>query len=767
MKQLLYCFIVIAFSTIHTIAQTDFPIGSWKSHLPYRIGRYVSQSDTKIYYATDLSVLSLDKEDLSVQFFSTVNGLSNVRVKLVKYSRFNNTLMVVYENSVIDLIKENEILTISNIKNFNNIVGNKTINDLFIEDGPNVYLAADYGVSKLDIEKGLFVFTTFTGVKVKSVLSHQGKIYAATEEGIYSAAENNLNLDDFGNWNLLDEADGFPQDYTSQNLAIYNDEIYLDINDSLLYKLNDNQLTRIHQEEGFSLKFLSAEGEHLLAGFSCGNCNGKVLYFNQSGLVRSAANDCVNRPLYAIEDEKGNTWFADAWRDYRYSLQGEDFCKRLSFNSPFSKNVTDIAIMNDEVWIAAGGVTTQFNYLFRSDGFFSLIDGNWQEYNRNNQAPLQNLFDFYKIAIHPENGNPYIGSFLDGLAIFEKNEFVIYDDSNSSLNNATGDLSRTRVSGLAFDGNNNLWVSNHSAARPFSIFANDGEWYSFKPSCTSEKEYLDVVVDNFGYAWFIIDGESAGVLVYDTQENLANPSDDRCKVFTAGNSGLPTNSVNSIAVDLEGDIWVGTSDGAVVFQCGPNVFDDCDVTPITTDQDEFNLGFLLSGNDVRSIAIDGANQKWFGTTNGIFVQSADGKEQVGRFTTENSPLFDDIIIDMAINHNTGEIFIGTAEGIISYRGEATEGKSVNSKNVYAFPNPVRPEYRGPIAIKGLAQDANVKITDVNGQLIYETKAFGGQAVWDGNDYNGRRASSGVYLVFSTSKNLNNPDAIVTKILVMN
>ncbi|MEL7021427.1 MAG: two-component regulator propeller domain-containing protein, partial [Bacteroidota bacterium] len=403
---------------------------------------------------------------------------------------------------------------------------------------------------------------------------------------------------------------------------------------------------------------------------------------------------------------------------------------------------------------------------FRQTGFYSLVAGEWTAYNRNNTTALAELFDFYTILTNTATNEVYAGSFLDGLVVFDGTNFTVYDDSNSSLNNAIGDENRTRVSGLALDATGNLWISNHAAERPFSVRTTTGDWQSFSTSrCAgNDANLLEVLVDDNGYKWFTSNTSSVGLLVYDTGV-LEDNSDDRCRVFTSTNSALPNNTVKDIVVDQDGDVWVGTSEGVVVFQCGPQVFDNCDATEITTDQDETNLGRLLSGNEVSAVAIDGGNNKWFGTTNsGIFVQSPDGREQLAHFNINNSPLLSNTITDISIRDKTGEVFIGTSEGLMSYRAQATSGGVVNSNNIYAFPNPVRPEYDGDIAITGLAQNADVKITDVNGQLIYETRAQGGQAIWDGNDYNGRRASTGVYLVFSTNNNLNNPDAAVAKIL---
>jgi ligand-binding sensor domain-containing protein len=351
-----------------------------------------------------------------------------------------------------------------------------------------------------------------------------------------------------------------------------------------------------------------------------------------------------------------------------------------------------------------------------------------------------------------------------GLLEMDGDKFTFYNDTNSPL--ATGaDPERIRVGGLAFDNNKDLWISNNSAQNPIVVYKNDGTWQN--DFSTTSKGLRQVVIDNSGNKWFTVDGGSQGVVIFN-EGNLEDPNDDQVRILNTSNSQLPINIVNSLAVDLDGDVWVGTNEGVVVFECGSNVFDpNCQGSKRIVQVDGFNA-YLLETEIVTTIAVDGANRKWFGTKNGIFVQSPSGEEQVAFFDKDNSPLFDNSVTDIAIDPSIGEVFIGTTSGLISLRYDATEGQVVNSNNVYAFPNPVRPDYSGPIAIKGLARDANVKITDINGQRVYETTALGGQAIWDGKDYNGKRASSGVYLVFSTStQQAENPDAIVTKILFIN
>jgi hypothetical protein len=221
-----------------------------------------------------------------------------------------------------------------------------------------------------------------------------------------------------------------------------------------------------------------------------------------------------------------------------------------------------------------------------------------------------------------------------------------------------------------------------------------------------------------------------------------------------------------VETDLNGDVWVGTSEGPVVFECDP--FEtNCRGSRRKVLQDSI-VAFLLETEDILCIEVDGANRKWFGTRNGIFVQSSDGEIQELKLDINNSPLIDNTINDLDFDGSTGLMYIATAQGIQAYRTDATEGtRSHIPENVYAYPNPVRPEFVGDIAIKGLARDANIKITDINGKLIYETKANGGLALWNGRDYNGNRAASGVYLVFSaSSQDLDNVDSFVTKIMVI-
>ncbi|HET9433497.1 MAG TPA: two-component regulator propeller domain-containing protein, partial [Chitinophagaceae bacterium] len=266
---------------------------------------------------------------------------------------------------------------------------------------------------------------------------------------------------------------------------------------------------------------------------------------------------------------------------------------------------------------------------------------------------------------------------------------------------------------------------------------------------------------------WIVSPKGNGLIVFNDNATIDNSADDKWELYQsgAGIGNLPTNNVLSIAKDKNGFIWIGTADGIAVIQCPQNVFSPqgCDaLLPVVTESG-FNQ-YLFKGEEVRSIAVDGADRKWVATKNGAWLISADGDGVIHRFTEENSPLLSNNVKGIAIDSKTGEIFFATANGICSFRSTATEGGETNS-NVLVFPNPVPPGYGGTIAIRGIVNNAIVKITELDGRLVYQTRALGGQAVWDGKDYKGRRISSGVYLVLISDDG--RKENLATKIIFIN
>jgi hypothetical protein len=296
----------------------------------------------------------------------------------------------------------------------------------------------------------------------------------------------------------------------------------------------------------------------------------------------------------------------------------------------------------------------------------------------------------------------------------------------------------------------------------------DGKWASFTlPDVASRYNMGQVLVNRTDDKWLIVLSGHDMVVVDKTGERKK-----RLLVTSYFNNGQNEiynrmNDVYCIAEDNDGAIWLGTSKGVAVYNNPGRIWDTDNFYAIqpSLDLNDDLYHPLLENETVTTIAVDGANRKWLGTKNsGVYLVSESGTEEILHFTTSNSPLFSDNIVSIAINQKSGEVFIGTEKGMISYMGEAIEGKSTYD-SVYVYPNPVRETYDGPVTITNLIENSEVKITDIAGNLVFRTTSLGGQAIWDGTNLNGRRVKTGVYLVFCNDEL--GEETHVTKLLFIN
>lgn len=762
-------------------AQTNVPfpsagIGQWRQHLPWQRAVSVTQSDTKVFYATEWAVVEIEKSDRSANFLTKVEGLSDVGINFIRYNPAAGVLLITYTNSNIDLrnVSTGSVDNLPFIQRNVNIIGDKKIYDASFE-GKKAYLATGFGILKMDLEAAEVEYTVFTGVPVRSVAVYGSFLYAGTEEGIYRLPVDDVNPADFSRWHLLGDSEGFPQGRTANCLTVSNNALFLGLENALC-RYDGARFDTVTVNPSKKVIFQSAEGAGLVVGWRRDNndFNGRIQYLEPGSSSPYDINfPCESFvPNYAVEDGSRRFWIADGNDDFRYYDAAAGTCDRFRFNSPYNEACAEIAVVRNKVYVAPPGHDVNLNPNYFGFGIYILdTDGQWKRfYGESNPEIKDGDCDrsWWRVAPHPTEDKFYVSSFVGGLveALNGGAEAKCYNQYNSILQNAgQSGANRTAIAGLAFDEGGNLWMANYDAVAPIAVLKKDGTLRNF--SAAPSNNLLQVAVDRNGYKWFVV-GFNGGVLVYDSGQDIDSPADDRYRLITTANSVLPTNNVLCVTVDLDGDVWVGTQQGTVSFECGSNVFDaNCKGSRRIVNVGGFN-GYLLENEEVRTIAVDGANRKWFGTATGIFVQSPSGDTQEAHFTSTNSPLPDNAINDIAINQLTGEVWIGTTKGIVSYRGEATQGGALNSEKAYAYPNPVQPGYDGPIAIYGLARDANVKITDVAGNLIYEGKALGGQAVWNGRDYLGRRAASGVYLVFATSSaSFDSPDAIIAKVVILN
>ncbi|MGA1544562.1 MAG: two-component regulator propeller domain-containing protein [Saprospiraceae bacterium] len=776
----------LVFSFIITLAYGQNAIGEWKNHLPFQVGLEVSQSETHIYYSSGLGIVSIDKNTQEYSFLTTVEGLSYASINTIKYLNSPiNGLMVAFENSTLDIVLNEKIISLNQIANFKNFTGTKRINKIQQDSDGKVYLATSYGISVIDPLSFEFKFSTFTGFNVNDVLVYDQYIYLSSNEGIFRTALSNPFPENFSAWELLGESFNLPNYYTAGPMTLWNQQLFFEVSGEVM-AFDGSFAFPFFTKEGYDIQYLSAEQKGLLIGLTClSSCNnGAVVYFpDEYQNPITLDPPCINRPKYGIEDQFGSFWLADGWSNFRriVDLVYND-CETFSFNSPYAPSTYSISKGKESIWVAAGGVNPTFGYKFLDYGVYELSQNGWKNYNRNTSRAFwgrdeiygsggddDDLLDILTVAEHPENGNIYFGSFYEGLLELQENNYTLFDNTNSSLTNTIGDSKRTRISGLAFDDDLNLWVINHLAAKPLSVLLPDKSWKAFNPSC-GILELHQVKIDNYGNKWVVSNSNGAGFIVFN--ENLLEvETDNQCKTFSSSNSELPTNRTNCLEIDQNGEVWVGTDQGIAIFDCGNDPFDNnCRGTKRLFEQNGIVTN-LLSSEEIISLAIDGANRKWVGTKNGVFLLSEDGLRQLSHYTIDNSPLPSNTITAIFVEPTSGIVYFGSDKGMVSLKSDATTASKFHAQPLLIYPNPILPEYNGPIVIDGLAQNARVKITSITGDLVFETIANGGRAIWNGLNTTGQRVSTGVYLVFSSGEidffNSQKPDAATGKIFFTN
>ncbi|MCW3074158.1 MAG: hypothetical protein JWP69_1227 [Flaviaesturariibacter sp.] len=728
------------------------PIGNWREHLPYNSTIDVTASSQKIYAATPYSLFSVSREDGEISRLSKVSGLSETGISTIHFDQTGDKLFIAYTNSNIDVIDTKRINNIPDLKR-ENIAGDKSIYHIYT-DGDRAYLSTGFGVLILNTVKYETADTWLIGnggqpVKTNMFAKDVAFFYAATEQGLKRTPVTTSNPADFSAWGNLSGSNGLSAtackgvfSMAGKLFAWQRDSVFVQTGATWsLFFANGFPIVSVNATD---TKLVIAQS-NVLGGIS------RVLLLNVDGTTFKTIQQAapISYPQKAIITG-GETWVADRfgglskWTGNSY----ESFVP----NSPGGIATGEIIAYNDIVYAAAGSVNESWIYQYNRNGIFRLGDGQWTGYNSFNTPQLDSVLDFITVAVDPRDETVWGGSYGGGLVhIKGANSFQIYKQT-SPISATIGDPTSYRVSGLAFDLANNLWVVNYGADKFLHVLKNDGSWQSFTaPFLLNQNAAAQVLIDDADQKW-IVGPKGNGLIVFSHGASIQNLGDDQWKRYSAGagNGNLPAGDVLSIAKDKSGFIWVGTSDGIGVIQCPEAVFSTtCEaILPIVSGGNFAN--YLFKGEEVRSIAVDGADRKWVATQNGVWLVSPDGDILIAHYTEENSPLLSNDVKHIGINGATGEVFFGTDKGISAFRGTATEGSETMS-DVVVFPNPVPPNHNGLIGIKGLKTGSFVKITELNGRLVYQTRSAGGQATWNGKDYKGQSVASGVYLILVTNE----------------
>ncbi len=737
-------------------------MGTWQNYLSYSNAVKVAEADDKIFCATEGGLFYVDYQDNSLNLLSGINGLNDFGIRTIAYSSQNKVLVVAYKNGNIDLVFPNRVINLPDIKR-KSITGDKTIYNILFA-GTDAYLSCGFGVvavnlAKQEIKDTYSVGPNGSAIPVFDLETDGDYLYAATAGGILQASLRNTNLLDYRNWRQITDIPHADSKFS--NLAVFNNQLIAvytpeQWSGDKIYIRRNNQWLPVFPEAGF-VSDLQVNNNYLaIAGreeiFLYGNdfvLSGRINSYNLNGKTI--------KPVYprsAAVGKNGSLWIAD-YSNGLVRLSGQKF-EPLLPDGPVNNSVFSLTSSGEELWVAAGGRTDDWNNNFRYPAFQRFSEGSWSPFTGNQFPEMTGFFDIVAVAPDPlVPGHVFAGSWGGGVLEFQDNQLVKrFTNQNSILQTAlpqTPDAPYVRIGGLAFDRDGTLWITNSETTNALVSLQKNGEWKSYNLTEVSGNQYNigPIIVTSTNDKWIVVPrGRDLYVVNSDVSKKKQLPV---TSYFNNGQQEIfnRMNDVYSIVEDQKGDIWVGTSKGVAVFSNPGRIWQD---KTFYATQPSLELGDglyhpLLEKETVTAMAVDGANRKWLGTKNaGVYLVSESGDREILHFTAENSPLLSNTITAIATNPKTGEVFFGTAEGLISYQGDAPTGED-DFSGVYVYPNPVRETYQGPIVITGLMKNSDVRITDISGNLVYQTKSLGKQAVWDGKTLNGKRAATGVYLIF--------------------
>ncbi|MBL7965712.1 MAG: T9SS type A sorting domain-containing protein [Prolixibacteraceae bacterium] len=741
-------------------------IGEWTDYQSYANAKNVVDTGDKIYCVTEGGLFSYNKTDNSVQKMSGINGLSDAGIQRLAYNKEKGIVLIAYQNANIDLLIGNDIFNLSDIKR-KQISADKTINNIMFS-GNLAYLSCGFGIVVINIDRKEIKDTYFIGkdggyLNVLDMATDGIHIYAATGNGVYKALAAEPNLQNYNNWvkqQNIPHPDGkfskieFFKGKVIANYTTPDDQWSGDE----LYELSGNSWIRFLPEIRYASD-ITSNGSYIVFSsreevFVYNDKMEKVKYVNkysfQDGEETSIRTRCAEL------DAQNILWIADQKHGL---IKLGTAAERIVPEGPADNAIFSLSMNGQDLWVASGGRDNAWDNMWIEPKFQLNREGDWTLFDSKTFTVTNGFKDIVCVAADPKNpDHVFAGSWGGGVLEFNAGKFVKrFDNFNSTLQTAIPgqpDAPYVRIGGMDFDSKGNLWVTNSEVGKNLSVYQTDGTWKAYELSGIANKYSIGkVVVTQDDDKWILVPRGKGQSLYVLNSTNTAQKEQQVVARFvnSEGEFFTEMSNVLSMVEDKNGEIWVGTTTGVAVFSNPKKVWTESVLYATRPGLDLKDNIFhpLLQTETVTAIAVDGANRKWFGTkTSGVFLISEDGEKELEHFTTENSPLLSNEITDIAVNEQTGEVFFGTAAGLISVMGEATAPNDEFS-DVYVYPNPVRETHDGPIVVKGLVDDTDVKITDISGNLVYKTTSLGGQAIWDGKNLNGNRCKTGVYLIFMT------------------
>ena len=726
---------------VFQVLAQNIPVGTWRTHAAYNQAFSVARAGDKIYAGTSGGLFYYDLSFNNVQIVSKLDGLSETDISKLGYDTLSGNLLIAYANGNIDLLKDNAV------KNLNFILQSQALTDKRLNHllfaGKTAYLAYNFGVVVLDLQRQEIKETWRnlgaggSEVAVYSSAVLKDSILLATSQGILAASQS-ANLQDFNSWKTLGTANGLPANRTTTSLAGNGTTLYAGIQNEGIFSYANGKFTQLSLSADFStINNLQFSGNRLTVFLP-----NKILLQNPDGSFQTLTDALLASPQ-EMTTTSGKRWIADA-------INGLLLADNTGFQvilpgSPYRREVFRLYSYNENIVAVSGGYAGSTPASNKA-GYYVFNEGEWKNYNKNQPQPAQKIPDVADLnaaVFNPADGNLYLASFGNGLLESKPDgTFEVFTNKNSTLLPAAGTTNSVRISGLAADADGNVWMCNFgvAAGQPsLHELKKDRTFQAYLPNSSLAAYATELLIDGNNYKWLLISPAfGGGIVVFDDKTGKT-----RYLTSGVGRGGLPDAQVNDLLLDTDGAVWAATAKGVAVYYNTYQIFETATdaILPV------YEKNYLLRQEVATALALDGGNRKWIGTKSGIWLFSSDGTQLFNHFTTANSPLPSDNITSIALEPVTGEVFVATDKGMVSYRGTGTVSDGTN-QDVKVFPNPVRPGFQGVVSISGLATNATVKITDASGRLVFQTVANGGTAVWNVQDYKSRRAMPGIYLIFS-------------------
>lgn len=730
-----------------TVVSQSFE-NDWRGFFSFQNVVAMTEGDDRLIVAAENAVMIYDFVTKDITTVTPVNGLSGERISALFYSETHNIIFIGYETGLIELILEDRsILKVVDILNKPTVPPNiKKING-FNQFDDKVYIAADYGVSTFNLTGMEFGDTYYIGwqggfIKVYQTEVHEGYIYAVGQNIVKRAQLSNPNLIHYSAWGTVSE-----QQFL--NIDAFNGALYTLSNGNQLYRFNGVGFDPFYTFPQNNVNFFSDENYMTVVS------NTQAYTFDVNMAV---INTVTGLPDYEYQLSYGLTYGNAVYlgtKDDGVLVVpfGSTTAEQILPNGPLMNFPFSIDAAPGRLWVVYGDHTLTYNpYPLNSRGASLFLNEKWIN------IPFEDLFETRELShvkINPyDPSQAFISSMIDGLLkIKDSVPEILYNNTNSTIEIQNPDPEGVgiRILGADFDRDGNLWFVQSMSNKSLYKMSSSGQIQGFDISSVinnpvnNEYALTKLTVERDGSVFFGT-GQS-GVIGY-------NPALNKFRRITEdlGNGNLASNHVKSIATDSRNQIWIGTFKGLRVLYNVSGFFDEganVDTQPIIIMENGIPQE-LLYQQVIMDIEVDGANNKWVATaTSGVFYFSPNGQETLLHFTKDNSPLPSNTILDIAIDPVSGEVFFATLNGLVSYRGSRTAPRE-NLQNLRAFPNPVRPGFNGNVTIDGLTDKANVKITDVNGNLVYEEVSNGGSILWDTTAFGKYRVASGVYFIMATT-----------------